>query len=153
MSLNVVEDLRCTESLSSTNAVTDNHSKKSILSVTKSIFFEDEPVKLELYTFGHITNVQIYEEKDHFGGISTKRIDGQPVKGRPLWLFNEAVKEYLRESDSAFRQHVQRKSNYINVVYVRKSPSKEPDETEEQLLNTMITRLKKRCFCDKAFSS
>ncbi|KAI9006711.1 hypothetical protein CLU79DRAFT_712393, partial [Phycomyces nitens] len=37
--------------------------------------------------------------------------------------------------------------------YVRKSPTRDSHETKIRLLNLMITRLKKRCFCKKIFAS
>jgi hypothetical protein len=32
------------------------------------------------------------KENEHFGKITSERESGIPVKGRPLWLFNEGVK-------------------------------------------------------------
>lgn len=96
---------------------TDNYSKQSIINVAKSIFFKIEPANVDLYQYGHFTNKQIYEqvqrlpnlhticsnsqfaywlakENAHFGKIITKREreSSLPVKGRPLWLFNEGIK-------------------------------------------------------------
>ncbi|RCH85012.1 hypothetical protein CU098_000325, partial [Rhizopus stolonifer] len=95
------------------------------------------------------------KENAHFGKIITKREreNNLPVKGRLLWLFNEGIKDHLRESDTQFRKHVQKSINFVTVSYVRKSLTTELHETKIRLLNLMITRLKKRCFCKKIFAS
>ena len=59
----------------------------------------------------------------------------------------------LRETDAKFRHHVQNDNDFINIGYVRKSPTPELHETKVRLLNLMITRLRKRCFCEKTFAS
>lgn len=60
----------------------------------------------------------------------------------------------LSENVPKFRHHVQAsQGNWLNIGYVRKSPSNESEETRIRLLKSMMLRIRNRCFVSKIFVS
>jgi hypothetical protein len=53
-----------------------------------------------------------------------------------------------------FKSHIKSaKGRWVNIGYIRKSPSKESEETRDRLLNAMATRIVNRCYCTRVYVS
>ncbi|KAF7721277.1 hypothetical protein EC973_004970, partial [Apophysomyces ossiformis] len=155
-----------------------NYSKRNIIDMAKRIYSCSDPASQVFYNYGYFTNKDIYEElqqhfpklaemyslqqvgnwlnkeSNHFGPLKTRRNSGVPQKGRWLWLFKDAVKEALSESDGRFRAHVKKTAgDWANIGYIRKSPTNESEEARVRLIQLMMTKLVNRCLCTKIYVS
>lgn len=73
--------------------------------------------------------------------------------GGMLYKIKESATGVLNETTRAFREKLNNRGpNWVSTGYVRKSITKETDETTRRLLQLMITKLQNRCFCSLVFA-
>lgn len=169
-----------TATSSASSAAAVNYSMESILDTAKYIFTKHDPNNDELYDSDFLTNDQVYiilsltfprlqyvysprqfslllnKHKDHFGVLTQKKVSGSkvPIRGRLLYILKKSVQENLNVNKKCFKRHIQNSDGeWINIGYVRKSPTNESNETRERLIQKMVSKLINISFCEKIYVS
>lgn len=112
------------------------------------------------------------DQKEHFGTVKAKQFKNVTKRGRYLYamketvhgknnwffaLFDSLIKTFLLgifNTNDHFKSYIKSaKGTWINVGYIRKSPSDESEETRDRLLDVMAAKIIKKWYCIRVYVS